>query len=67
MVGRPDPLEHRPEQASSQVALRQQQPVVAGGRLGKARTQVKSGVEGIPWKHGPPARYTSARSEVTAF
>ena len=36
-------------------------------RLGKARTHVKSGVEGMPWKHGPPARYTSARAEVTAF
>ena len=35
--------------------------------LAKARTQVKSGVEGMPWKHGPPARYTSARAEVTAF
>jgi hypothetical protein len=27
---RPDPLEHRPERASGQVALGQQQPVVAG-------------------------------------
>ena len=36
-------------------------------RLRKARTQMKSGVEGIPSKHGPPARYTSARAEVTVF
>ena len=40
---------------------------VQGRRLGKARTQMRSGVEGIPWKHGPPARDTSARAGVTAF
>ena len=28
---------------------------------------MRSGVEGIPWKHGPPARDTSARAGVTAF
>ena len=26
---------------------------------------MRSGVEGIPWKHGPPARDTSARAGVT--
>ena len=35
--------------------------------LAKPRTQMRSGVEGIPWKHGPPARDTSARAGVTAF
>jgi hypothetical protein len=29
-VQRPDPLEHRPEQPPRQMALRQQEPVVAG-------------------------------------
>ena len=28
---------------------------------------MRSGVEGIHWKHGPPARDTSARAGVTAF
>ena len=40
---------------------------VQGRRLGKARTQVRSGVEGMPWKPGPPARDTSARAGATAF
>ena len=28
---------------------------------------MRSGVEGLPWKHGPPTRDTSARAGVTAF
>ena len=36
---------------------------IIAAHLGNARTQVRSGVEGMPWKHGPPARDTSARAE----
>ena len=35
---------------------------VQGRQLGKTRTQVRSGVYGMSWEPGPPARHTSARA-----
>ena len=48
----PAPLARRPDPA---------------GPLAVATPTTRSGVEGIPWKHGPPTRDTSARAGVTAF
>jgi hypothetical protein len=48
---RPDPLKHRPEQASGQVALGQQQPVVAGVR---ANSDSSAKVEASPQPAAQP-------------
>jgi hypothetical protein len=60
---RPDPPEHRPEQASGQVAFRQQQPVVAGvldqPSAGLNQALLQAGQRpalDAPWQHQSPPR-----------
>ena len=57
------PLAHR---SSSATALCGPVLEVTAGR-GNTRTPLRSGGERMPWKHGPPAGYTSTWARVTAF